>query len=287
MKKKGSISEIGMSLIELMVVLVITTILVTVAIAQFDNAKKDFQTQNVAKELQAYLVRARYDSVKRRPSIESEMASVVIDSETSFTVNIDLSQDGVLNASDSKTFDFTGNNDVSILGDGLVLPIRIHFDRHGHVNAFDSLGNLVTPRFVVCSNCAGQDGSSAVGYRIALSASGTVSMGPTSEVVTTFSPPPVTSIPDGDNINDLLKVDVSTGNSPNPSPSPSSSPSQSPSPSPSSSPPLGTPTPTPTPAPQPTATPPPPVACARNERPSHTGCVCQSPKRVRGNGQCK
>ena len=272
----------GWSLVELMVVLVIVSVLVAVSIAQFDTSKDDFRTQNVAKELQAYLVRARYDSIKRRPSSDTEMASVVINDATSFTVNLDLNRNGTLDVNDSKVIDFSSRTDVSILGDGVTLPVTITFDRHGHVNAFDSLNNLVTPQFVICDKCSDGSADTAIGYRITLSSSGTASMQPTSEVVTTFSAPSVTSVPTDEGVNSLVYVDPNLA-----TPTPSAT--ATPTPTPTATPGIPTPTPTATATPVATATPTPtPVdVCTRNERPSHTGCVCQSPMTVHSNGQCK
>ncbi len=278
MSRKQLTHESGISLIELMVVLVITGIMVAFAVAQLGNSKQEFQVQNVAKELQSYMVRARYDSVKRRPPSESQMSSVSIDSATKFTVNLDFNNDGVLAADEIREVDFAGRTDVSILGDGISLPIVMNFDRHGHVYAFDALGNLVNPRFVICDKCAGQDGSTAVGFRISLSSSGTVSLERTSESVAIYATPAVTNVSSSQEIEPLVYIRGSNSNSSTPTPTPSATPTPTGSPSPAGS---------PTPAPSPTPTPPPVNICVKNERPSHTGCVCQAPMSVSGNGQCK
>lgn len=73
-------------MIELIVVVVVVSVLVLFAVATFGDAGDVFDTQNVARELKVNMERARFDSVKRRPSNVGEMAKIVIVGATSFTV---------------------------------------------------------------------------------------------------------------------------------------------------------------------------------------------------------
>ncbi len=80
---------------------------------------------------------------------------------------------------------------------------------------------------------------------------------------------------------------------PDPGPTPQITPTPTPSPTPIPTP-SPTPVPTPTPKTSPTATPSPtpiptptPFACAKNEKPSQTGCTCYAPYSVKSNGKCK
>lgn len=88
---------------------------------------------------------------------------------------------------------------------------------------------------------------------------------------------------------------------PNPQPTPMITPTPTPTPTPVPTP-ISTPTPTPTPTPSPSAMPTPtpvpspsatpvptptPIVCQKNEQPAQTGCICQAPMQVQGNGQCK
>ena len=65
MTKQRRDRQAGVSLIEVLIVLVIVAVLVTIAIAQFSRPKEVFQRQNIAREFKVALERARFDSVKR------------------------------------------------------------------------------------------------------------------------------------------------------------------------------------------------------------------------------
>jgi len=163
--KKRLESQEGLSLIELLVVLVIAGILSSVAMTQLGGAKTDFERQNIAREFKIYLERARFDSVKRRPSSISDMSAVILGSSTSFTAIIDknrngtvLNADGTIESSDRHQVDFTDRSNAQIIvSDTLNYPVVIRFDHRGQIIAKDSSGNDVNPVFTICSrgNCSG------------------------------------------------------------------------------------------------------------------------------------
>src|SRR5689334_13162247 len=97
MKKPGFQSQRGVSLVEILVVLVIVGVLVTLAIAQFGRSKENIDRQTLAKEFKVALERSRFDSVKRRPATCDDMSRVEILSATSFRYITDLDQNGTLN----------------------------------------------------------------------------------------------------------------------------------------------------------------------------------------------
>ncbi len=262
----------GFSLIEMMIVILIISILVVFAVAQFGEASTIFETQNVARELKVNLERARFDSVKRRPETVADMASVVINDTTSISVSLDRNQDGALQSSETKVIDFSGRNDVKIVGDGVTYPVTIVFDRRGQVTTTNGLGIQISPLFIVCDECTSfADADNPTSYYIKLSPTGTVSMYDNGQSPPSVVDPTVTSINSNTSIEPMVStapgaLDL-TGITGMPTPLPETSPSA---------------TPTPTPSVTPT-----PLSCALNERPAVTGCVCISPLSVRADGRCR
>lgn len=291
MKKAGSRTERGMSLIEVIVVVLIISILVVFAVAQFGEASTVFETQNVARELKVNIERARFDSVKRRPELVTDMSRIVLLSSTSFSVSIDLDQDGVLENTETRTIDYSGRSNVRIVGQALTFPVTMVFDRRGHVTTTDGIGTEISPLFIICDGCTSfLDADNPTSYFIRISPTGTVSMYDNGQMPASVQNPTVTSVNSNTSIEPLVStapgaIDLTgvTGFPVPPPPSPSPSPTASPSPVPTVTP---TPTSTPIPTPTPSQTPP-PVACARNERPATTGCVCMPPMSVNGSGRCR
>src|SRR5688500_12678696 len=122
-------SSQGASLIEVLIVLVVVAILATFAILALGNSASNLERQNIAKEFKIALERARFDSVKRRPSSCQEQARVEISSPTSFSVITDQDQDGVLNlSSETKTTNFAGRGDTNIVDPDLSSTVVLRFD---------------------------------------------------------------------------------------------------------------------------------------------------------------
>ena len=272
MNKTELKTQRGFSLIEMMIVLLIISILVVFAVAQFGEASTVFETQNVARELKVNLERARFDSVKRRPGSIADMSRVVINNDTSISVSLDRNQDGVLQTTETRTIDFSGRNNVKIVGSGIAYPVTLRFDRRGQVSTTDALGLEISPLFIVCDECTTfADADNPTSYYIKLSPTGTVSMYDNGQTPPSIADPTVTSVNSNTSIVPMAStapgaLDL-TGITGMPTPVPNPSP---------------TPTPTPTPIPTPT-----PASCALNERPAVTGCVCLSPLSVRADGRCR
>lgn len=307
-------SESGISIVEILVVLIVTAILVTFAIAQFGSSKVVFQRQNLAREFKVNLERARFDSVKRNAVDVAKRAKVAVKANaTSFDTTIDLNQNGTLEASDTRTTDFTGRSgvkivgDTGIAGDTIVFPVTITFDQRGHITSEDSSATKKSvTRFIFCTgNCTVATANAANASVVSISLTGTVSMIAGGETQPTFSNPTVTNSGDYQINPDLLIVPVPVTPTPTAAPagSPSGSPAGTPAPTVTATPTV-TPTPTPvptatpsptvtptkTPTPTPTATPSPtPLpadACTYGSKPKTTGCTCYSPMWVDGNGKC-
>ncbi|MDQ6788867.1 MAG: prepilin-type N-terminal cleavage/methylation domain-containing protein [Acidobacteriota bacterium] len=212
MKKRNNISQRGFSLIELMIVLVITAVLVTLAIARFGGAKNQVKRQNISRELKVNLERARFDSVKRRAVSAAEQAQVKIINATSYTVRTDLNQNGTAaDASDTRTIDFSGQNGINLVGNNLVFPITITFDQYGRATATDGTTptpQTITPIFTICNDvCTAANATSNTADVIYVSPSGTVAMLSGGASQPTFQDPTVTTVASTYNINPNVEVD--------------------------------------------------------------------------------
>jgi prepilin-type N-terminal cleavage/methylation domain-containing protein len=179
----------GFSLIEVFIVLLIIGIVTTFALLTFGSSKVDLHRQAVAREFKIYLERARFDSVKRRAD-DPNRASLTLNNATSFTVRLDFNEDGVLQANEVRTVDFTQRSNTQILvTDTFNYPVRISFDRRGHATTIDNLGDEITPVFTICSQCSAAEPDQSV---ISLSTTGTVSVS-ADPVDPTALPTPVVS----------------------------------------------------------------------------------------------
>lgn len=293
MLKNGFSPQSGKSLVEIIIVLAIAAVLVTFAVAQFGKTGDFFQRQNFSRELKVNLERARFDSIKRRAEGAVEnLSRVIITSATSFTVVMDLNQNGTLESGETRTTNFNTKSGIKFVGN-LIYPITLSFDRHGHIYATDGIGAIV-PTFTICdNNCTVETVSSSNSDRISISPSGTVAMLKGGESLPNFNSPNVSTVSYVSEVNPWVSVsNDSTVEAPNPTPAPTASASPStttPIPTPSVTP-VSTPTTTPISTPQTTPTPqasPTPKACALNERPAQTGCQCLLPKTVKPSGKCQ
>jgi prepilin-type N-terminal cleavage/methylation domain-containing protein len=279
MKNRAFGNQSGVSLVELLIVLVIISILIVAAVAQFGDAGDRFETQNIARELKVNFERARFDSVKRRPTTINDMSRVVINDDTSFSLTIDADKSGSIETTDTKNISFGGRTDVKIIATGMSFPVTVAFDRKGHISAIDSSGTTVTPTFVICDNCTAGNYLTSSYYIVSVSPTGTVTMLNKGETLPSHLDPTTTNVNSDYEIDPMITVlsgVIPVG-------TPVSTPTPDPTPIPTATP---TPTPTPSATPTPTATPVQNI-CRRNERPLDTGCSCQTPYRIHSNGQCK
>src|SRR5215204_4466830 len=96
--KRSSVfqTQAGFSVVEMLIAVVIIMILVTFAVLQFGASAASLERQNVARAFKVSLERARFDSVKRRAAVCSEMSRVEIWSPTSFSLVTDRNQNGTI-----------------------------------------------------------------------------------------------------------------------------------------------------------------------------------------------
>lgn len=210
MEKKKFDSERGYSSVELMIVLVITAILVTLALISFGNTQTQFNRQNIARELKVNLERARFDSVKRRAVNTADLAEVKLLSATSFSVKIDTNQNGTLDANETRTINFAGQTTVRLVGNLLVFPITINFDRYGRITAKDGTSPTpqnITPIFTICTNnCTAANATASNADVIYVSPSGTVTMLAGGSSQPTFQNPNVSNVSVNSNLNPDIRI---------------------------------------------------------------------------------
>lgn len=192
----------GLSLVELMVVVMLIVIVSAIALMQLGTSKEQFSRQNIAVELKNAFERARFDSVKRRATNiggNDRRAKVVVDANsislTTFTIN------GTSETADTKTTNFAGRN-INITST-LTLPYTVYYNQRGEIT--DVSGNSISPVFFVCNGtCDDSNDTSSNANIVLVTPTGTVNMLSGGSAVPAFSPPPVTSIP----ANTAIKNDV-------------------------------------------------------------------------------
>lgn len=283
MQKPVLSREVGYSLTEVLIVLVVLGILLALAVTQFGRSRENLNRQNIAREFKVSLERARFDSVKRRASACSDMSRVTINDGTSFSVSTDLNQNGQLDLpGETQNYTFSGLGDVNLIGNGVALPVTIRFDERGRAFLQGdcdplSIPTSTVPLFFFCNGtCTAATANSQNANAIYISPSGTVAMLTGDSSVPTFSDPSVANVNTGTGVDNRLTVWTGTPPSPTPFPTPSQ-PTPTPLPSVSPTPP-GTPSPTPTPI----------RSCDYNERPrgNPPTCICRAPMYIGNGGKC-
>jgi len=233
------------------------------ALTRNDRAQSNLQRQNFAREFKNNLERARFDSVKRRPSTTSQMSQITISNETNYNVLTDTNQNGSLESWEVKSITLSNRNGVKILGANLVFPVTIRFNWRGQSTVRNGNGEEIEGNFLFCEGvCTLNTANNANSNLISVSSSGTITMSGGSDSPTNYNAPNVSVVNSNTNINPWVTVTSNTVSTP-------------------------LPTPTPSVTPQPTSTPMAPfIFCESGERPLQTLCICKLPMTVRVNGKC-
>ena len=228
------------------------------AVTQMTNAQANLQRQNLAREFKVNLERARFDAVKRRAINFADLTRITITSATAYNVLIDLDQDGILENSEIRNFDFGSRSKVRIIGINIIFPVTVRFDRFGGTTTVNGNGDTISPIFTFCEGeCALATATVTNSNVIALSATGTVTMLNGGEALPTFSAPSQTPVPAGSGINPWVSV---RSDNATPQPTPTAA--------------AATPTPT-------------LIYCLSGQNPLAVSCLCQLPMTIRTNGKCQ
>ncbi len=187
----------GVTVIELLVVIVVISIIAAFAMIQRGSANAQLTRQNSAQQLKTAFERARFDSVKRRPNEgnpNTEAHAKVTVTPTSFTLRrYNNDANGAPGAVDVVTTLPPGV--VIALYDGTTLTTRdVSFNMRGETAASPAA------QFRVCNDsCASPTNSNA--NVVIVTPTGTVNLLSGSSTLPTFGAPAVTPISNSAGIN--------------------------------------------------------------------------------------
>ena len=131
----------GVTVLELLIVMMMITVMSGFAIMQIVRARQVMIRANAAQEFVGYLEKARLDSVRRHPlPTTAEMAQLSIVNATYYSVTIDADGNGALDA--PKVISLPVNTDLQFNGS---FPRTIYFDWRGRtVNTTGTINPVST-----------------------------------------------------------------------------------------------------------------------------------------------
>jgi type II secretory pathway pseudopilin PulG len=138
--------EAGISMLEVLIVFVLIAILSTVALINFQRSNRNFNLSGSTRAFASYLEKARLDSIRRHGV--GGNASIVLNSATSYTVNIDFSGTGAttartINLPAGTTFSYTLPPAATSINPGTV-PVTIAYDWRGRTTSGNTLSVTLT-----------------------------------------------------------------------------------------------------------------------------------------------
>lgn len=210
MKQKGDkfFNQNGVTLVELLIVILLIIIVSTIAIMNMRSSKIQLNRQTVARELKVAFERARFDSVKRRATgaTGSAMANVVVEGN-SFTLKTDINQNGTIEASEDRV-NSSWNPGIAIRNtSGAGLPaITVAFNNRGETS---TTGGAAT--FLVCNgDCSSPSSSNS--NLVVVTATGTVNILSGGATVPTFTAPSVTTVDTNADIRSTVTYSSNSNN---------------------------------------------------------------------------
>lgn len=210
----------GVTLAELLVVIVVIAVMSAFALMQRGSANEQFKRQNVARELKVAFERGRFDSVKRRALRDStpdnpysptdDIRARVLITESSYTLVTDnntngdlVNDDGTFDPADVRATSFGGQN-IVIAGYGsLSLPYTIYYNRRG--DAVDSGGASINPAFLVC-NVSCTSPTVANSNIVLVTPTGTVNLLAGGTAIPSFTAPNVSVVPGTNSVSNMVYV---------------------------------------------------------------------------------
>ena len=191
----------------MLVVVAVIGVVIAIAVPNFNKADVHFQRQNIARQMKIYFERARFDSVKRDAETFDEMAKVIVNNSTSFSTVLDVNNNGTLEANELRLTTISAGSGIKIVGNNLVFPITVTFDRRGQAKAINGSGVAITPTFIVCEpNCTYSTADPANSNTLSISPTGTVALVEAGQVFFDRTIPNVTAVGSGTKINPMAQV---------------------------------------------------------------------------------
>ena len=193
----GSIKSIhrddgGITLPELLVVIVVISIIAGFALMQRGPANVQLQRQNVAQQLKSAFERARFDSVKRRAT--SGQFAIVTVTPTSYRLRT---------YSNDVNGTATPNDQVTSLPSGIVIGLYDGTALTSMDVSFNMRGETPSspaPQFYVCNvSCSTHTDANA--NIVLVTPTGTVNLLPGSTALPTFGVPTMSPVPSNTGIN--------------------------------------------------------------------------------------
>ena len=181
---KSSVNDArGFSVVELLIVVAMIAVISGFALLQITRSHQHMKRANAAQQFAAHLEKARLDSLRRRPTTSAQMAQVSIINARFYSVAIDSSGDGSLEA--PQVISLPTDTDFQFNGS---FPRTIYFNWRGR--AVDAAGAVTNPSVVTISSPSSPSYGSS---RIDLTAGGQPSLeGPpvSSPVINSDAPAP-------------------------------------------------------------------------------------------------
>ncbi len=162
--------EAGVSVVELLIVVSMIAVFSGFAFMKIVRARQLMIRANSAQELAGYIEKARLDSIRRRPSLVSEMAQVQIVNATFYSVTIDADGNGTLDS--PRVIRLPSDTDIQFTG---TFPRTIYFNWRGRT--VDSSNAITTPVAITLSSATygstvinmSDNGQSSIGTTISSS----------------------------------------------------------------------------------------------------------------------
>lgn len=138
----------GFSVLDMLIVVVIVSIIVTYLLGQISTIQKPLVRTNAAQRLTAYVQTARSDSIRRHASEITRMAQITVVDAHGYNVSLDANGDGNL---DPPVFVDLKDQNLKIDGP---FPRMYMFDAQGRT--VDPGRNPITSGSITLSNASGK-----------------------------------------------------------------------------------------------------------------------------------
>ena len=175
--------ERGVSILEILIVIAMISIVTTFAVMQIGAAQRAMRLTNSAREFLGWLEKARLDSLRRHAISNVEMASITINSATSYTVTIDQNGDGTLDPARTITIPSTHAARFT----GVTFPTTIYYNWRGR--PVDAAGNPLNLSFSLTDGAGNTNpitvssgGDATLGTGVSLNPTTVTSVSPNSNI---------------------------------------------------------------------------------------------------------